>query len=180
MYCWTAAISCCWCQYFQLWQATYSLIYRQLNLSFLRHQARFCMIKSPPTTVRLHCRNARSMLSIIRSTMTTYNPVGFFLYPGYFSYWLRSNSINSGQPRPPRAPEILSVKGCKAFVRSSYKPVTKPGASAWMSWKMKHCRLFPSARVAPLKTPLVRAVTSTPVKELVVPVLPPTERRRAS
>ncbi len=45
---------------------------------------------------------------------------------------------------------------------------------------MKHCRLFPWARVAPLKTPLVKALISTPVNELVVPVLPPIERRRVS
>ena len=34
--------------------------------------------------------------------------------------------------------------------------------------------------MAPLKTPFVRLAMSRPVKELVVPVLPPMERRRGS
>ncbi len=103
-----------------------------------------------------------------------------FIYPGYFSYKLSSTSINCGHPSPCKFLSILSISGCSAFVKSLYTPVSSPGASAWMSWKMKHSRLLPSARVAPLKTPLVREAGSMPVKELVVPVLPPTERRRGS
>ena len=45
---------------------------------------------------------------------------------------------------------------------------------------MKHSRLLPWARVAPSKTPPVKSDTSRPVKESVVPVLPPMDRRRGS
>ena len=77
------------------------------------------------------------------SLAEVYNPTGLFLYPGYFSYKLSSTSISCGHSKPPSAPDILSVNGCNAFVRSEYKPVNTPGASAWMSWKMKHWRLLP-------------------------------------
>ena len=75
---------------------------------------------------------------------------------------------------------MVFANGCSAAVTFSYNPATTAGASACTSWKVKHSRLLPWAKVAPLKTPFVKSETSRPVKEFVVPVLPPIERRRGS
>lgn len=95
--------------------------------------------------------------------------------PGNASNKLLSYLTNCGQLNVAKTGLSASVN---VFIADCAKvpripPLMMSGDAMLTTWYAKHARLLPSRRVAALKTPPVRSPTSTPVKVLGSPVLPP-------
>ena len=70
------------------------------------------------------------------------------------------------------APTVSAIS-CNGTSRMENRVEREFGARVFTTSKTKQRRLLNSRRVVAEKTPPVRLATSMPVKELVVPVLPP-------
>ncbi|KAA8575505.1 hypothetical protein EYC84_004656 [Monilinia fructicola] len=95
--------------------------------------------------------------------------------PGNMLIFVSSTSLSCGQlPNELNNPPVTSVKIPNGSVISANKPLKISGAVNCAFCKRKQAILFPDRRVGISYTPLVRSEKSIGVKELTVPVLPPT------